>query len=139
MITHAHTLATILAAAPFRTLTLLALLALAGCAGPKGREFYEVNSDRERMRKGEPLKYHKDTIALSEHAMDLRMGLRAKDANKRSKVDLYGENPGPGGVVPAGGFAPGAAGGVQPAGGAYPAYPAGRTTMDYGGPDPTLK
>jgi hypothetical protein len=141
-----------LRSATLRNSTLVAILALAGCTKVGSREFYEVNKDRERMRHGESLKYHKDPIELSQHAMDLRMGVQSQKG-KPSKVDLYGEGSQlKGGVVPAGAsYSHGEGGGVQQAGGFYPgsSYPGaspsvyygaqGRTAMEYSGPDPTLK
>ena len=64
-----------------RTLQIATLLAvcspitvvLMGCTSFESIEQRQVRTDRARMRRGEPLRHHKDTIELSEHAMALRL------------------------------------------------------------------
>lgn len=54
--------------------SLAGLLVAGGCMTFESQEERQVRTDRLRMQHGEPLRYHKDTIELSEHAMALRLG-----------------------------------------------------------------
>ena len=47
---------------------------LGGCMTFESQEERQVRTDRARMHRGEALKYHKDSIELSEHAMEMRVG-----------------------------------------------------------------
>ena len=54
--------------------SLSGVLVAGGCMTFESQEERQVRTDRLRMQHGEPLKYHKDTIELSEHAMAMRLG-----------------------------------------------------------------
>lgn len=113
---------------PFQLFTLFALFVLPsapGCSAFESVEQRQVRLDRARERRGEALKYHKDPIELSEHAMALRLqknGSRPMGATPPAPGGKYEFRPNgigveygktmpngqiPSGVVPASGTAPG--------------------------------
>lgn len=113
---------------------------LMGCTSFESLEQRHVRTDRARMRRGEPLKHHKDTIELSEHAMALRLDRNgAKNAgasapkagaeyefrpnpNAQGGQMAYGQPPA--GQAPAGGYAAQLDGRVQYGKVANPTNPA---------------